>query len=399
MEQAEARPRDPGDPGDRWFWACAALALALHAWLLVQRPGLWGGADLFLHLRLIELFATEPALRSVYPPVYHALGALLAPAVGLAAYTKLFAFAAAVVYIAGFRSFQRAAALPAASAALAALWPYAFSLSWCIPKVEAAGFGIAFFAMGRLIRRRYVGAALALAATFWVHTLAALFLGFAGGVWAIVARDRRALVALAAGSLGFAPLFAAHLAAGCSPDGALMLSQNLRPTASWSSAEVADVIAPLASPPMLALALLGARPLWARDRALAILCAALAVLYLNELWLAPFPTRTALDLLRGLSMLGVPVAVAGGLAIAGRPRAAPWLLGVCALWSVGSVFLVVPRSCYTREIGVDELRGLEVARCRIFWRGPAIRRDPHLGPPRGAGGEAPLTAPRDPGPR
>ena len=394
MEGTKAQRRDPGDA---WFWGSAALALALHAWLLLSRPGLWGGADLLLHLRLIELFGDAPGIRSVYPPLYHALGALLAPSVGLAGYTKLFAFAAAAVYLAGFRYFQRAAALPSACAALAALWPYTFCFSWCVPKVEAAGYGIAFFAWGLLARRRYAGAALAFAATFWVHTLAALFLGLAAGTWALARGDRRAIVALAAGTLGFVPLFAAHLAAGCTPDGALMLSQNLRPTASWSSSAMAGAIALLASPPMLGLALLGAQPLWRRDRALGWTAGALSVLYLNEVWLAPFPTRTALDLLRGLSVLGVPVAIAAGLAIAARPRAAPWLFGACALWAVGSVFFVVPHSCYTRAIGVEELRDLEVARCRIFWRGPAVQRAPR--PVRGAGGEAPLTRPRGPGPQ
>ena len=373
MERAEARQHDPGDA---WFWVCAALALALHLWLLLRRPGLWGGADLLLHLRLIQLFGEAPALRSVYPPAYHALGALLSPWIGLAAYTRLFAFGAAVLYLAGFRSFQRAAALPAACAALAALWPYTFCFSWCMPKVEAAGYGLAFFALGFLVRKRYAAAALALAATFWVHTLAALFLGLAGGVWALASRDRYALGALAAGTLGFAPLYAAHLAAGCTPDGALMFSQNLRPTASWSSAQIAGVIALLASPPMLALACFGARSLWRLDRALGVLCAVLVVVYLNELWLAPFPTSTALDMLRGLSVLGVPVAIAAGLALAARPRWAVWLLAGCALWSIACVALVVPRSCHTRAIAVEELRDLEVARCQIQWRGPAIHRPP-----------------------
>ena len=339
----------------------------------------------------MQLFGEAPALRSVYPPAYHALGALLAPQIGLAGYTKIFAFAAAVLYLAGFRFFQRAAGLPAACAALMAVWPYAFSFSWCLPKVEAAGFGLAFFTLGLLLRRRYAAAALGLAATFWVHTLAALFLGLAGGVWALASRDRRALGALAIGSLGFVPLFAAHLAAGCTPDGALMFSQNLRATASWSSARLADVIPAMASPPMLVLACLGARSLWQRDRPLAVLSGVLAVLYLNEIWLAPFPTRTALDLDRGLSVLAVPVAIAAGVAVEDRPRLAPWLVLACALWAAGTVFLVVPRSCYTREIDVAELRDLQVARCRIFWRGPAVQRIPHARLPGEVGGE-PLTS-------
>ncbi len=49
----------------------------MHAALLRALPGLAGGADLLPHLRLIQLMAEEPALRSVYAPAYHAIGALV----------------------------------------------------------------------------------------------------------------------------------------------------------------------------------------------------------------------------------------------------------------------------------------------------------------------------------
>src|SRR5262245_5865006 len=101
--------------GDRWFRASAAAALALHALVLARGDGLQGGADLQVHLRLMQLMAESPALRNTYAPAYHALGALLAPALGYPVYTKLIAFLSAAGLIAGFRFFQRAAGLPAAA--------------------------------------------------------------------------------------------------------------------------------------------------------------------------------------------------------------------------------------------------------------------------------------------
>jgi hypothetical protein len=160
-----------------------------------------------------------------------------------------------------------------------------------------------------------------------------------------------------------------------------MLSEAdyLRATARWSSLGLLDLIVLLASPLALALALLGARPLGARSRPTAAVCAVLLVLYGNELWLSPFATRSTLDLLRGLPLLAVPVSIAGGLALEARPRAGPWLLAACALYAVFSVALLVPRACHVRAIALDELRELQVARCAFRWRGPAIQPGPHAG--------------------
>ena len=373
---------DDASSDARVFWPCATFAMALHTWLILRAPGLWGGADLLPHLRLIQRMGEEPGLHNVYAPAYHAVGALLSPWIGLASAPKLIALLSAGAYIGGFRFFQRSAGLPAACAALFALSPYAFSLTWCIPKTELAGFGLAFVGLGMLGRRRYVRLALVLALAFYVHTAAAVFLGLSGGVWALASRDARALAALAAGTLGFAPLFAAHLAAGCTPAQAMMLSENdyLRATAKWSSAAVWDVIAALASPIAVALSTAGAPRLARRSGPLAVLCGVLFVLYLNEIWLAPLTMRTALDLLRGLSVLAFVVAVAGGVALAEHRRALPWLLGACALWAMVSVAFFVPRSCHVRQVGLEELRDLEVARCSFTWRGPAIHRPPQPGP-------------------
>ena len=363
-------------PIDWTFWSCAVGAMGLHALLVFSAPELRGGADLLPHLRLVQLMGEAPALRNVYAPAYHILGALISPLTGIALYQKVFTLAAAAIWIAAFRFFQRAADLPSASSALFALAPYSFALSSCPPKVEVLGYALAFLALGLLARRRYAAVAAVVATTFWVHTASALFLGVAGGVFALANRDLRGLAALAVGSLGAAPLLVAHLTAGCTPLQALMFSSNdyLRATADWSSVQVWDVICVLASPVAVILATLGARPLWRHSRPLAVTCAVLVALYLNELWLARLETRTALDLLRGLSVLAFPVAIAGGLALRARPRALPWVLAVCALWAVGASVWVVPRTFHTREFSLRELRDLRVARCTFRWQGPAIQR-------------------------
>jgi hypothetical protein len=366
-----------GPAGSVWlFRACAALALTLPTLLALGNPELQGGADLLPHLRLIELMGEHPALRSVYPPLYHVLGALLSPWTGLALYPRLFALLAALAWMAGFRYFQRAAGLPDACAALFVLSPYGLAFSWCLPKVEALGYGLGFVALGLLLRRRYVGVALLLAATFWVHTASAVFLGITAGVLALGRRDARGILALALGTLGAVPLLAAHLSAGCSLAQALLLSEAdyLRATASWSSLPHLDLVVLLAGPLGLALAIPGAHALWRFSRPLAGLCAVLLVLYLNELWLAPLETRSTLDLLRGLPVLAIPVSISAGLFLHDRARASPWVLGFCAVWTLGCGLVVVPGSCYVRAIGLEELHDLRVSRCAFRWQGPAVRR-------------------------
>lgn len=361
---------EPADRGTLLFRWSAAGALALHAVLLLGEGDIQGGADLRPHLRLIQLMNEAPALRSVYAPAYHALGAIVAPSTGLGAYAKLFAFAAAAALIAGFRSFQRAARLPALAAALFAWSPYAFALTWCTPKVEAAGYALSFAALGLLLRRRYAALAVALTGTFLVHTAAALFLGLSGGLLALARRDLRALLALAAGSAGAAPLFAAHVAAGCSLAQAFLFSPGdyLRQAGAFAGLAMWDRVVVLASPIALGAAALGAPALWRRDRRLAALCVVVVTLYLNELWLAPLGVGTTLNLLRGLTLLAFATAVCAGVALADRPRIAPFALTACALWSAVAAFWVVPRSCYVRSFTVVEVSRTEVDRCTFRWR-------------------------------
>jgi len=356
--------------GDRLFRASAAAALALHALLLARSDGLQGGADLQAHLRLMQLMAEAPALRNPYAPAYHLLGALLAPALGYAVYTKLVAFLGAAGLIAGFRFFQRAAGLPAAASAVFVWTPYAFALTWCLPKLETAGYALAFSGLALLLHRRHTGAALMLALAFGVHTAAALFLGLTGGVLALWLRDRRAVGALAIGSLAGALLIAVHLRAGCSPAEALLFSQGdyLRTASRAGSLSHWPSQLALAGVPALAAAALGARELVRRHPTASVLAAVVCLLYLNELWLAPFGARTTLDLQRGLAVFAFPVAAAAGVALSARPR---WLVGgiaACALWAAACALWVVPGSCTVRAIDLDQVRQLSVDRCAFRWR-------------------------------
>jgi hypothetical protein len=367
------------------FGWSAAGALALHGVLLLRIDGIQGGADLQPHLRLMQLTAESPGLHSVYAPAYHVLGAWIGDWVGLGAFTRLFAFAAAAALIAGFRSFQRAADLPDYAAAIFAWSPYLFALSWCTPKVEAAGYALAFWALARMFERRYVLVGIALAGTFFVHTAAALFLGLCGGILALVRRDVRALIALAAGCAVASPLFAAHLAAGCSAAEALMFSAGdyLRQSPGASSALMWRRTIILAGPVAVAFATLGAGSLWRRNRAVAILCIGVVVLYLNQLWLAPFGIGTTLSLLRGLTVLAFATAIAAGVALDARPRIAPLALGACIAWTTAAAFFAVPESCFVRSFSEAEVSRTSVDRCRFRWHAPrGSGVDPATGPDR-----------------
>jgi hypothetical protein len=361
----------------RLAWGCIGLAALLHAWLLFGREGLWGGGDLVPHLRLIQAVATSPGLYNPYAPAYHWLGAALAPLLGFELYTRLFALGAALFLIAGFRSFQRAAGLPDACTALFALTPFLLSLSWCVPRVEAAGYGLLLFGLGFLLRRRYLALAAAVAVCFYVHTAAALLFGLAAGTLALARRDGRALIALAAGSLGVLPLLIAHLGAGCSFPQALLFAPGgyarsldeelLPPQWPW--------LALLANPVALLAAVLGARAIWNRSRSLGWLAAALVALWATNFWLAPFGIRTLVTPLRGLSVLAIPVALSAGLWAAERGRRETLVLGLSAVFAAVSAPLVVPHACYVRRIALEEIDGVYVSRCEFLWRAA-----PHAAP-------------------
>lgn len=359
--------------GERLFRVSAAAALLLHAALLLITDGVSGGGDLTPHLRLIQQMGEQAGVRNVYPPAYHALGALLAPLVGLAAYPEWFAFASAAALILAFRSFQRAAGLPDACSALFAVSPYLFALTRCLPKVEVAGYALALLGFGLLLRRRHVGLAACVAGAFFVHTAAALFLGLVGGVLALSRRDGRGLLALGAGALLALPLFAWHLADGCSLAQAFLLSRDDYLRAAPRSLDMAFGmrVAVLANPLALAAAAIGAPALWRRRRDVALACAAIVLLYTNELWLAPFGMRTTLDLVRGLTVLAVPVALAAGVAVAGAPRAAAALVAASALWAGAALVWTVPATCVSKPVNVTAVSRFEVDRCTFRWRGPA----------------------------
>jgi len=372
LGRLRARLLDGPGAGANAFRLAAGLSLALQVGLLLSRDGLWGGGDLPPHLRLAELTREDPGLHNPYAPAYHVLGALLEPLVGFERFTAGFALASAALLIAGFRAFQKAAALPDESAALFALTPYLMSLSWCTPKVEAAGYALLLFGLACLLRERRAAAALALGACFAVHTASALLFGIAGGALCLARRDARGLAALAAGSALALPLVASHLAAGCSLAEALLFAPGgyarglregvLPPNWPW--------LAPLAGPVALVAAALGAPALWRRQRAVGILCAVLAGLYLTNLWLAPFGLRSLVTLLRGLSVLAIPVAAAAGVFAARSPTARAWVLGASAAFALAAGPLVVPRACFVRPIAEGEIRGIQVERCTFQWRQP-----------------------------
>lgn len=361
---------EPSDGDTRLLWGSVAGALVLHALLAFGGSGVHGGADLLPHSWLIREMSESPAIRSVYAPAYHAIGGLLSPWMGFEAFTRAFAFVAAGALIAGFRSFQRAAKLPDAATALFAWSPYAFALTWCVPKVEAAGYAVAFWGLGCLLARRHVALGLAVAATFAVHTAAGLFLGLGGGLLALARRDLRSFSALAAGAVLASPLFAAHLVAGCSLAQSFLLSGGdyLRRAGAADSLERWDQILVLAGPIGLAAAAVGVPLLWRLDRSLAFLCALVVALYSNELWLAPFGSGTTLNLLRGLTLLAFATAICGGVALATRPRVATLVLCSCAVWATCAAVWIVPQSCFVRSFDEAETDSIRVDRCTFRWR-------------------------------
>jgi hypothetical protein len=387
--------------GRALFRCSAAAALALHAALLLGSDGLRGGGDLVPHLRLIQRMAEEPALRSVYAPAYHAIGALAAPITGLAAFPEWFAWWSAAAFIAAFRRFQLAAALPDTCSAVFAWAPYHFALSWCLPKVEVAGYAIALMGLTCVLRRRRVGVAAWLVAAFLFHTAAALLLGLTGGVAALAARDLRSLLALAAGTLIALPLPLAHVADGCTLAQALLFSQYdyLRAAPSAHNLAHWDRILLLANPIALAASAAGARGLWRQQRPIAIVCAAIVLVYLNELWLAPFGMRSTLDSLRALTILAIPVALAAGVAVAARPAVASALVAASALLALAATLWVVPAACVSKPIDVAAVAGFEVDRCMFRWRRAAGSRAGTEGAELRADPRVERTAPREGAPQ
>jgi hypothetical protein len=362
--------------GSALFRWSAAAALILHAALLLIGDGVRGGGDLVPHLRLIQRMAEEPALRSVYAPAYHVIGALVAPVTGLAAYPEWFAWWSAAAFIAAFRRLQLAAALPDACSAVFAWAPYHFALTWCLPKVEVAGYAVALAGLTCVLRRRHLGVAVCLVGAFLFHTAAALLLGLLGGILALASRDPRALGALAVGTLVALPLPLAHVADGCTLAQALLFSQYdyLRGAPSAHNLASWHRILLLANPIALLAAGAGARALWRRQRPVAVVCVAIAAVYLNELWLAPFGLRSTLDTLRALTLLAVPVALAAGVAVEARPHLARALVAASALLALAASLLVVPDACVSKPLDIARVGAFEVDRCMFRWRRAAASR-------------------------
>lgn len=312
---------------------------------------------------------SEPGLRNVYPPAFHTVVAALGSVVSHPLAIEGVTLASVALLLFGVRRLQRATGLPESSAALYALAPYGFALSYCLPKIEAAGYGVALFGLAFLLEGRLRAAAAALATCFWVHTGAALFFGLAGGVLALARRDRAALLALAMGSLGALPLVGMHLAAGCSLAEALLFSAGdyLRSADGWSSLDDLPRLVALAGPVAAAVACLGARGLWQRHRDAAVLSITILILCTNELWLAPFEARTTLNLLRGLTLLAIPIAFAAGVALESRPRwgIAAWIAIV--LSTAAAARFALPGSCHREAFAWERVADTRVDRCTFRW--------------------------------
>ena len=312
----------------------------------------------------------EPALRSTYAPAFHVTGALLASFLPVGLAVKLLGLGAVALLIAGFRSFQRACGLPEASAALFCWAPYGFALSWCLPKVEAAGYGLAFAGLAWAWRGRHRAVALALLGSFMVHTGAALFFGLCGGVLALLRRDLRLLASLAVGTVLASPLFVSHLAAGCTAAQALLFSGGdyLRTAGRWSSFSLGWRLPVLASPVAIVCAAAGAAVFWREHRNVAVVALVVVALCSNELWLAPMGAGSTLNLLRGLTILAFPLAAAGGVFLAGRPPPlATGVVLVAALVAIASSTLALPGSCHRATVDFDRVAALELDRCSFRW--------------------------------
>jgi hypothetical protein len=319
----------------------------------------------------MEWMAESPALRNTYAPAFHLAGALLGSVLPLDVAVKLLALGAAGALIAGFRVFQRASGLPDASAALFCWAPYGFALSWCLPKVEAAGYGLAFAGLAWAWREHRPAVALALLGTLLIHTGAALFLGLCAGVLGLVRRDGRLLAALAVGCVLASPLFASHLAAGCSAAQALLFSEGdyLRNAGRWSSFSLGWRLPVLASPVAIVCGAAGAAAFWRKHREVALVATVVLVLCTNELWLAPFGAGSTLNLLRGLTILAFPLSAAAGVFLAGQsPRVTLGVVAGCAVLAVASSALALPGSCHRKVVDFDRVATLELDRCSFRWR-------------------------------
>ncbi len=67
-------------------------------------------------------------------------------------------------------------------------------------------------------------------------------------------------------------------------------------------------------------------------------------------------------------MLAIPVASAAGVGLELRPGARTAAVAASALLAVLSTLLVVPASCVSKPIDLDEIARYDVDRCTFRWR-------------------------------
>jgi hypothetical protein len=205
--------------------------------------------------------------------------------------------------------------------------------------------------------------------SFYVHSAGTLTFGAIAGTLAVVRRDATGLAALAAGTLGAAPLVASHLDAGCSVRQAFLMSYSgYLPSNSYDALADLKTAAPLCGPLLVGLAIVGGREVWHRYRDLVLPCAVLAVLYLQPVWMPLLTGTSGTGFYRGLSLLILPTAVGAGVFLEHRPRLRVAAVGSSVVWLLASASVFVPDSCYTRPIDVGAVDRIVVERCEYAWR-------------------------------
>jgi len=82
----------------------------------------------------------------------------------------------------------------------------------------------------------------------------------------------------------------------------------------------------------------------------------------------PFEIRTLVTLLRGLTMLSIPVALAAGVFAARSPRHTRWVVALAVGAALLAVPTAIPNACFTRRIDPLQAADVTVERCVFVWQ-------------------------------
>ena len=347
----------------------------LHIAVLFRTSNLIAGGDMYVHLRLIELSFSSFDIRNVYAPLYHILGAFLAPILGLSIYVKLFALTTALSLMLSFDFFRRSANLPVECSYFFFLNPYLIYCSYQPPKIELLGYTFMFLSLAHLFRRQYAWLAVSIAFGFWAHTAAALFSLMCLGILSVFDRNWKGLFAGAFGFLLVTPLISVHLQDGCELIDALFfftIKAYKGETYSPSLEELVTILF-LLNPLVFLYTLFGVQTTWQHSRAITMLGAALIGIYLHPLliWvLNSSKVGDAIDLQRGISALYLPLSVFSGMLFATRRN----IWGRAALCSQALLSVILPIiflsgwiTIYIYTIDFDMLDRIKPHRCSLVW--------------------------------